>query len=393
MHDTVPVPPLGDLGRYRLGRMLDRPCVHGTAFESERDGLPVVVKLLTGRQGLMAVDVASIATTLDRLAAISSPYIVPVVDYGVDSGAACGPLPWIATSRLVGVEPLDRVLVRGGDMDRDWVHSVLLHVARGLSDLHAARVLHCEVSPANVLVDVRGHAWLTGFEVARTLDVTSSAGPDVGVPEGSLCMAPEQLVGPMGPPADLWALGLLAHELLTGRHPLEDYASGGPAAVAWAVQSQPLVGEDVPAPYDELVRALLRKIPNGRPQTAVHVVRWLEEPEVVVLDPPFPAKQPRMRWVVRDGHEVTAAELGPADELAVDVIDARPRARRDLARVRGAATRLRADLAIEPGFVAETSQGVLELVAGQGGPLGTRVAQWFAQTRGGLHDVDAAAVR
>jgi serine/threonine-protein kinase len=236
--------------------MLGRPGIHGAAFESERDGLPVVVKLLTGRQDPIAVDIETIATTLDRLAAISSPYIVPVVDYGVDRGAPGGPLPWIAMSRIVGVEPLDRVLVRGGDMDRDWVHSVLLHVARGLSDLHAARVMHCEVSPANVLVDVRGHAWLAGFEVARRLDVASSAGSDDGVSEGSLCMAPEQLVGAMGPPADLWALGVLAHELLTGRHPLEDYASGGPAAhppggrEAW-MRDGDGVRHELNAPYAE----------------------------------------------------------------------------------------------------------------------------------------------
>ena len=335
------------------------------------------------------IDLERLGMALDRLAAVSSPYLVPVVDHGVERGAAGGALPWIATRRLPAVDFLDRVLARGAALDRDWLHSVLLNIARGLSDMHAARLLHRRVTAGNVLVDGGGRAWLTGFEAARTLDVASGAGPYDEAPEGSLCTAPEQLAGPAGPPADLWAFGLLAHELLTGHHPLEDYVHGGPAAVAWAVQSQPLVREDVPAPYDELVRALLRKIPNGRPQTAKHVVRWLEEPEGVVLDPPFVSWQPRMRWVVRDAQELAATELGSADELAVGVVDAHVRARGDLARVRSATTGLGADLAIEPSFVEEeNSQGVLDLVTDEGDPWDARVRQWFARTQGGLHDVE-----
>lgn len=368
--------------------MVGRPGAYGTEYEGDRDGLPVVVKLLYGVQAPTPRHDERLTIALEQVAAVSSPYLVPVVDHGLDRDARGGALPWVVTRRPDGVQSLDRVLARDAAHDPGWVHSVLLHIAHGLSDLHTAQLLHFDVCAETVVVDAGGRAWLTDFEIANVADVANFVkAPRDQTPGRWLCVPPEHLVGQTGPPADLWAYGLLAHELLTGRHPLEEHAHGGSARIARAAETQPLVSEDVPAPYDVLVRALLCKMPNGRPQQARHVVSWLRDPGSVSLDPPIPAHRPLMRWVVQDANEVAAAELGSADELAVGVVDASVRAQGDLARLRRATSLLGVDLAVEPVFAEESSQGELDLIAIAGDPMDTRVRSWFARAQGGLHDV------
>ena len=370
--------------------MLGRPGGYGAAYAAERDGLHVVVKLIHGMQRPSSADLRRLELVLARLTQVESPNVVPIIDYGIDHGAVGGPLPWIVMPRLNGAASLDVAVAAGVRIDPAWAVSVLSNAARGLGDLHSVGLLHRDFKPGNVLVDAAGRAWLIDFEILKVLDIKTRT-PAGNEPLGTwLYMAPEQLLGPVGPPTDLWALGLVAHQLLTGRHPLERYASQGRAAVAHAIHTANLVGADVPAPYDELLAALLRKMPNARPQEAQHVVTWLQNPGSISLLPPSPACRPRIRLAVRDHSEVSALETGAAADMNVGSIDAVPPARGDMSRLSRSAARLAADLAIEPDLddsLAPSLFDVFDETAGD--PLEIQVRSWLAR---GIHGPQTVAL-
>jgi len=384
LHDGVPFVSHGDLDRYPPGRMLTATGAAVTAFESERDAVAVVVNVIHGVRSRTPADRRRVELALDALTGVSSSYVVPVIDNGIDDGGTGGALAWVVRPRVSDVQSLDVLLASGSRIERGWSHSVLLDVARGLADLHADGLLHGAMTASKVLVNPAGGAWLIDFELSKLIDV---AGGAHGRDDGAECLAPEQLAGPSRPPADLWALGVLAHRLLTGRHPIASHVRRSPIGLESAVASASLVGRDVPAPYDELLRALLRKIPNGRPGRATDIVRWLEAPGTVSLDPPVPHRQPGVRLLVRDRDETSAVEVAPADEFDVGAVDAVPPARGDVARLRCAATRLGAHLAFEPHMHDGGPAELFDLVAAEDLDGELRVRNWFARTAGGVHDV------
>jgi eukaryotic-like serine/threonine-protein kinase len=111
-------------------------------------------------------------------------------------------------------------------------------MAEGLAAAHQAGVVHRDLKPANVLIERSGRVVLTDFGIARALqgaDATLQTGGLLGTPA---YMAPEQISGErVEAPADLYALGLILFEMLTGRLP---FSGGSPMAVALARLHQPL---------------------------------------------------------------------------------------------------------------------------------------------------------
>ncbi|KIG18888.1 Adenylate cyclase [Enhygromyxa salina] len=136
-------------------------------------------------------------------------------------------------------------------------------IAEGLAAAHEAGVIHRDLKPANVLVERTGRIVLTDFGIARAMqgnDATLQTGGLLGTPA---YMAPEQVSGErVGERADLYALGLILHEMLTGRLP---FTGGSPMAIALARLHQPLpdfaADPKIPPPLvNVLTRCLAREI-------------------------------------------------------------------------------------------------------------------------------------
>jgi serine/threonine protein kinase/tetratricopeptide (TPR) repeat protein len=141
--------------------------------------------------------------------------------------------------------------------------SFAVQMAEGLAAAHEAGVIHRDLKPANVLLERGGRVVLTDFGIARALqgtDATLQTGGLLGTPA---YMAPEQIAGErIEGPADLYALGLILYEMLTGRLP---FSGGSPMAIALARLHQPLPDfasdPDIPAPLvDVLERSLARDV-------------------------------------------------------------------------------------------------------------------------------------
>lgn len=254
-------------GRYRVLRRIGGGGM-GSVFEAEDTALErrVAVKLLagvdTGDRGFLRE-----ARALSRL---RHPGIVRLYDAGTDSGDA------FLVLELVGGTTLRDLMARG-PMPAADVTRVGRELAEALAHAHSLGVVHRDLSPGNVLIDESGRVRLADFGIARLSEATATIGGEVwGTPA---YMAPEQVAGDqVGPPADVYALGLVLLEALTG----ERAFPGSPTEAGFArLHRDPQVPDSLPAGWAPLLRAMTARRPADRPY-AVSVASRLGAPREVL---------------------------------------------------------------------------------------------------------------
>ena len=209
-------------------------------------------------------------------AQLQHPHVVPLLSAGEQQS-----LIWY-TMPFINGESLQEALARGQAFSIKEIVRIMHEVAEALEYAHGLGVIHRDIKPGNVLM-MRTHALVTDFGVAKAISASmpssgfTSAGMAIGTPA---YMAPEQIAA--DPAADhrvdLYALGLLAYELLTGTAPFKEGSPQKTMAaqltrVPAAVES---IRAEVPAALSALVRHLLEKIPEDRPQRAADVVEVLD---------------------------------------------------------------------------------------------------------------------
>jgi serine/threonine-protein kinase len=198
---------------------------------------------------------------------VSHPGVVQVRDY--DDGSAGG-VPHLVMEYVTGPS-LAAVLRAEGALSPHRVLGLIAEVAEALAGAHAAGIVHRDVKPGNVLFD-GGRVKIADFGIAQAAGAVpvTPAGLVLGTPA---YLSPERVVGLPGTPAsDLYGLGMIAYECLTGRPPFR----GSPLAVAYAHMDRPLppLPAMVPLPVAELVTALTAKDPKDRPGDALAVAEW-----------------------------------------------------------------------------------------------------------------------
>ncbi len=212
-------------------------------------------------------------------AQISHPYIVPLLQAGES-----GELLWFTMPFIAG-ESLKARLEREGPLPVREVVRLLRDVVEALAYAHSRGVIHRDIKPANILTD-GSHALVTDFGVAKALGASlpltgvaghTTSGMAIGTPA---YMAPEQLAA--DPSADhrvdIYAVGLLAYELLTGASPFSNPSPTATMAAQLTKAPEPLstMRPGVPSAFSSLVDRCLAKNPEGRPQTAQAVLAELD---------------------------------------------------------------------------------------------------------------------
>lgn len=190
-------------------------------------------------------------------AQLGHPNIAAVHDYGEDSGAS-----WLVMELVEG-KPLSQIIGEGPLPPRR-VSAIMTQAALALQDAHENGVIHRDVKPANILIRHDGSVKLTDFGIARAVDAApiTRTGEVMGTAQ---YISPEQAMGkPVGPASDLYALGVVAHEMLTGERPFDE---GSPVATAMAHihNPPPPLPASVPEPLAGVVMACLAKDPAARP--------------------------------------------------------------------------------------------------------------------------------
>ncbi len=248
------------LGRYHLLEQLGEGGM-ATVYKAydtrlERD---VAVKIIR-RKAFPEEQLERILKRFEReakaLARLTHPNIVGVIDYGEHEGA-----PYLVMPYLPGGTLKQRL---GKPIPWQEAVHILLPIAQALEYAHEHNIIHRDIKPSNILLTEKGQPMLSDFGIAKILEsddaqTLTGTGVGVGTPE---YMAPEQWTGGAGPQSDLYSLGVVLYELITGRKP---YTADTPAAVLLKQASEPLprLGQfvrDLPEAIEKvLLKALARK--------------------------------------------------------------------------------------------------------------------------------------
>ena len=218
--------PVGTLlnGRYRLDAQIGVGGMSRVfrAFDTLLER-PVAIKL-------MHREVASHSEQLERfrrearaVAQLNHPHIVTVIDAGEDEGT-----PYIVFEYIEG-ETLKERIRRVGRLPIPEAAAYAIEIARALDAAHARAIVHRDVKPQNILIDAEGTAKITDFGIARTLteEGLTADGRVLGTTD---YVSPEQALGqPVTGQSDLYSLGIVLYEMLTGEVP---YKAENQVAVA-----------------------------------------------------------------------------------------------------------------------------------------------------------------
>lgn len=259
------------LGRYHLTRVLGQGAM-GIVYEARDPHLDRRVAVKTARTRDLPADEAAnyerrFLTEARSSARLRHPSIVSVFDAGKD-----GDVTYLVMELVDGVN-LKHCLNNGVRFTPAGAARLVWSVLNALEHAHSQRVIHRDVKPENVLLDLSGVARLTDFGIAKLLEADSDngtqlAGLSIGTPR---YMSPEQVRGlPVDTRTDLYSVGVLLYELLTASTPFD-------GATAMAVAAQ-ILHEPTPVPsgrtpgvspaLDAVVAKALAKAPAERFQTA-----------------------------------------------------------------------------------------------------------------------------
>ncbi len=228
---------------------------------------PVAVKLLHPGYAHQAEALARFQAEARHAGSFSHPNIARVYDYGEPVGRQSSYL----VMELIEGPSLAAVLCRG-PLDAARTMDVIAQSAAGLQAAHSAGLIHRDIKPANILFAPGGMVKITDFGVAHAVGAApvTATGMVMGTPG---YIAPERVSGAQAqPPSDLYALGIVAYECLTGAQPF----TGSPLEVALAHRDRPFppLPAWVPAEVLELVMRLTAKDPAWRPASAAEVAAW-----------------------------------------------------------------------------------------------------------------------
>jgi serine/threonine-protein kinase len=246
---------LGELGRGGMG----------VVYKARQTGLgrAVALKCILSGQHAAPAELARFRSEAQAVARLQHPNVVQVYEVGEHDG-----VPYFSLELCEGGSLADRL--RGTPLPAREAAQLVATLARAVQAAHTCNVVHRDLKPANVLLSADGTPKVTDFGLAKRLDVETGqtqSGAIVGTPS---YMAPEQAAGrtrEVGPAADVYALGAILYECLTGRPPFK--------------------GE---TPFDTLMQVLEREAAPPRLLNP-HITRDLETVCLKCLE-----KDPRRRY-------------------------------------------------------------------------------------------------
>lgn len=265
---------------YRLLERLDAGG-SGVVYLAERiDGTVsqrVALKLLLPAEELTQALADRFANERQALARLSHPNIAHLIDGGLTAEGR----PFLATEYVPG-EPIDAWCEKR-DAALDQRLGLMIRVCEAVDYAHRHMVIHRDLKPSNVLVTAEGEPKLLDFGIARMMDDRPQDGAD---PEGRFMTlayaSPEQIAGQsMSAASDVYSLGVILHELLTGRRPDDGHESGEIRRTRPLLRGRSGTGQGAPTAkisrdLEAIVRKALAPAPDDRYRSARDLAADLE---------------------------------------------------------------------------------------------------------------------
>jgi eukaryotic-like serine/threonine-protein kinase len=208
-------------------------------------------------------------------AALHHPNVASVFDFGETGDGEDGSRPFLVMELVPG-EPLSALLQPGRPMAPERAAALVAEAADALAAAHAMGIVHRDVKPANLLVTPEGRVKITDFGIARAAGnvALTQTGQIVGTPH---YISPEQAEGHAATPAsDIYALGVVLYECLSGRRPFEGDSPMG-TAIAHLLQPTPELPPEVPDRLAAVVATAMAKDPSDRYASAAEMAASLRE--------------------------------------------------------------------------------------------------------------------
>ena len=264
-----------EFGRYTLKQRLAAGGM-GVVYVAEDNKLKrtVALKMIRGSTFADDGEVARFTLEAEAAAGLDHPHIVPIYEVGRMDGQ-----PFFTMKLIEGTSLAQRMKDHGGTLPVREVARMLAQIARAVHHAHQRGVLHRDLKPGNILLDVAGHPWLTDFGLAKltTSDTSLTLTRDhIGTPH---YMAPEVAGGnarAVSTASDVWALGVMLWELLCGVPPF--HGPGPVEIMRRIVESEPNwpAGSRADGDLVTIARRCMEKTPGRRPQSAGEVAEELE---------------------------------------------------------------------------------------------------------------------
>ncbi|HMX76448.1 MAG TPA: bifunctional serine/threonine-protein kinase/formylglycine-generating enzyme family protein [Anaerolineales bacterium] len=205
------------------------------------------------------------------LARLSHPNIVKVLDYGEYEGS-----PFLVMEYLPGGTLKQKI---GSPIAWQDAMHLLLPVARGVEYAHNREIIHRDIKPSNILLAENETPTLSDFGIAKLFQnegtLLTASGMAMGTPE---YMAPEQWTGKTVPQSDMYALGVVLYEMVTGRRP---YTADTPGGVFMMQVTEPVlfprdIVPHLPEAVEQFLLKALSREPSNRHASMTEFIRDME---------------------------------------------------------------------------------------------------------------------
>jgi serine/threonine protein kinase len=307
---------LGDVprvvaGRYELGAVLgagSSAVVHRA--RDVRRGVEVAIKCF--RPGASERDLRQQRQEMALLARLDHPGLVRLHDGGIVDEC-----PFVVTDLVEGPTLAERIAT-GQPLAPGAVRRLGAQLADALAYVHATGIVHRDVKPANVLLGDGGRPRLADFGIARATEATAATA-DGCVVGTAAYLAPEQVRGEtVAPATDVYALGLVLLEALTGRR---EYPGAAVESATARLYRSPVVPDGLPAGLGTVLKAMTQDDPRRRPPAAAVAA-------ALAADPASPAAAlgtataVRARVVRHGRHRLGRPGTRPVSRIAIAAVTA-----------------------------------------------------------------------
>jgi eukaryotic-like serine/threonine-protein kinase len=274
---TTQTPSVGN-GRYALTERIATGGM-GVVWRAQDSvlGRDVAVKILKAEYADDATFRARLQAEARNTAGLHHPGIAQVFDFGDAVDPASGRPTTYLVMELVPGRPLSELLADDRSLSPEGAAHVVAQAAEAIEAAHRQGIVHRDVKPANLIVTPNGAVKVTDFGIARAADSVplTQTGQVIGTPH---YLSPEQARGlPATPASDVYALGVVLYECLSGQRPFT-----ADAAVAVAMQhlreDPPPLPDSVPAGLAAICLRCLAKEPEERLGSADELAQRLREP-------------------------------------------------------------------------------------------------------------------